>query len=276
MKSKTFAYPSLDALVTASLGPSRISQALRLSRDPGRGEFFHYVSWEDAVRMAKEGDLNGARQFNASILETVSSTIAGLPRLEPEYRLDGGQSIDIALYVKGEPECWVQMVEANPLPRKGVAVLLNVGALANVKASLLNQVGVSIASVILGLQATGHTVSLFVGNRVNGSIDHQLLFSAPVNPGGSLLDIAKLSAVIRPWFLRRILFSLRETLPLSIRDEYGICATRGYNHGSSQDISQKDAATLTGVPGTAVINMQSITPSEVKSILVDQLKERTD
>jgi hypothetical protein len=245
----------------------------RSSRDTHRDSWFGGVTWTQASNMALNGDLEGARRLAPAVLQAASAVIAGQPRLDPEYRVDGGRWIDIARYVRGEPECWGDMVESEPIRRKGVAIVINIGAPNTVLASAFDRVGISLGSAILGLQALGYAVTVYASKKSAPpyrNSNSSMLISAPLNPGGSPLDVSRLSAILRPWFLRRILFSLLETFPDDIRSEFGIPG--GY--GQSIKLNYIDCEKITGLKTAVMIDIADAVkhPAGVSDKILSQIK----
>lgn len=271
-------YPSLNAMVHASLGPSAMPLIGRASRDESaHSNFWMGATWHEARDLARTGDIAGARRLAPALLEAINATTANRPRLDPEYRLDGGCAIDIARYVKGEPECWLEMIELEPMPQRGIAIVVNVAVLGNVKPSAIDKVGVGIGGAILGIQSQGCAVTLFVARYSAdcNSGSYRLLQYAPINPGGTPLDISQMSAVLRPWFLRRILFSLQETHSAETRERFSV----GDGYGYSRSMGDAEARIVAkGYSSPIVINVCDAinNPSQIQRGILDQLKKGTD
>lgn len=256
---KIYSFASLSDLVNVAInGKSEMASTSRSSRVPSEGRAWSGGSWEDASRLAVNGDIEGARRLAPAVLKAVNALVANHPRLDPVYRLDEGRWIDVARYVKGEPECWGDMVEGERAPRKGAAVIVNVAASAAVSAPSLDRIGVAIGSAILGLQTQGYAVTLYAAEKIHpsygrGGSNDVCLTYAPVNPGGSPLDVSRLSVILRPWFLRRIMFSFDETLPHDVREFFGIPG--GYGRVAPLDI--KDAELISGQKDAVIIDVNS-------------------
>lgn len=263
-------YPSLEALVRASTGDSGMTDGERSSRYSSRDSWYG-APWEDAVKLGLYGDMEGAKRLSPTILEGANSIVKNQPRLDPVFRLDGGRWIDVARFVKGEPECWGDMIESEPTPRKGIAIIVDVACSGSTSPDAIEKAGVAIGSAILGAQATGHSVTLYAVDHItNYSESDTLTISAPLNPGGSILDISKLSVVLRTWFQRRIVFSLQETQSQEIRSKFNI----GGGYGRVADLSKADAKRITGLDNTVVLSVHDLArnPDKVKEIIFGQLK----
>jgi len=271
-----YQYPSLSALidvaVNASSEMSTDNRASRRADEGGRG--WSGGTWDDAKRLAIAGDIEGAKRLAPAMLKAVNSMVSGMPRLDPVYRLDEGRWIDVARFVKGEPECWGDMVESEPMKRKGAAVILNVAAHAGIRASTLDTLGVQVGSAVLGLQSMGQSVTLYVCEKIAGgsfgTASRHCYTIAPVNPGGCVLDVSRLSIVLRPWFLRRIMFSLNETWSKEARQGFGIPG--GY--GSPRPLTKQEAETLTGHKDAVIVDFDSAAryPDRVAEDIIRQIK----
>jgi hypothetical protein len=250
-------YASLAELVEYAHGKSEMQDDQRASREgcgklPNDRPTWHGATWDQASQMSRNGDIDGARKLQAKVLEATNALIHDKPRLDPEYRLDEGHWIDVSKYVKGEPECWGAMIESDTmLPRRGIALIVNVSFSAGVSAKSIEEVGAHLGGTILALQSLGYAVTLYACETISGGNNY--VISAPVNPSASALDMSKVSIIIRPWFLRRIMFSLEETYDKKTREDIGV----GWGYGHPRNITMADAKTIGGSNVTPVIvNMQ--------------------
>lgn len=246
------AYATLRELVdVAEFGKSDMRErASHEKKDAWAG-----ASLKDALTEARHGDLKGAKRMSPKILDLVNDLQMTAPRHDPVYRLDEGRWVDVARYVKGEPECWGDMVEVGDMPIRGINIAINVSAEAGLKASALDRVGVHIGSAVIGLQARGLRVGLYIVETCTSG-SSTLVISVPINPFGGPIDVAVLSAVLRPQFFRRVLFAAQETYDADLRDAIGISPNGGYGNQSS--LSQKEADLLTGKPGTAMLDTHKL------------------
>lgn len=276
MNSKTLvhSYPSLNAMMSLAVnGTSSMRNNDRYSRSANRSDWYG-ATWSEAVKMTAHGDIEGARRLHKDVLEAVNNAVVYLPRLDPVYKLDEGRWIDVARFVKGEPECWGDMVESEPAPRKGIAIIVNVACHAGVPANTIDKIGVVLGSSILGLQAQGYTVTLYAAQKISGYRGSDkwthLLELAPVNPGGVPLDVAQMSIILRPWFLRRVLFSLEETFPKDVREAFDI----GGGYGRPDTLTESEAQELTGQKTAIIIDIAGYVrnPKAIRDDILRQVK----
>jgi hypothetical protein len=267
-----YPYASLQALVNESISVSPMKENDRASRNPDSGRNWNGASWADASAMAQNGDLEGAKRLAPAMLKAVNAMLSKSPRLDPVYQLDGGRWIDVARYVKGEPECWGDMVEDTPMLKRGATVIINCSVSSRATSSDYDKLGISIGSAILGLQAQGYAVTLYIAEKINGDGQGALLISAPVNPGGGPLDISHMSTVLRPWFLRRIIFSLQEHLPATLREKFGIDSGSGY--GRPCPIDTRDIPKIApGSTQAVIVNVATYInmPDVVAQNIIEQI-----
>ena len=258
-------YESLDALVKRALAESGMSDDTRSSRRETAGSVWHGGTWTSAVTLAQNGDMEGAKRLAPAILKGANSMMNHAPRLDPVYSIEGGRWIDIARYVHGEPECWGDLVENDPAPRRGLAIVINPVASADVSSHSIDKLGVEIGGAVLGLQALGYSVSVFVACKNRGSDFREMIDHAPLNPYGQPLDVSRLSVILRPWFLRRILFSIWETMSATDRNNWRIKQNGGY--GSVSLLTEADARLISGQEKAISIDVQSSVnyPADVKN-----------
>lgn len=260
-----------QASVASYLSPARVSRKMVDDAwDSG-------INWDKACELATRGDADGARRLRPDMIRTMQEVMRMVPRLDPEFSLDGGQWIDIARYVKGEPECWGSMVPSGLMPSvRSIAIVLNAATPHGLHAESIDIMGVALGGAVLGLQALGYTVTLYWAKKLRGTIDKEKYFylSAPLNPQGSALDIAMLSAMIRPWFLRRIGFSYYEMLDPVVRKAIGFFVGPKAAYGASQLMSVTEAQELTGENNVVVIDTMKFVnePSAVKDAIINQIK----
>lgn len=268
-------HESLNALVAQSVGESDVEENLRSSRrtNDQRKGWAGIDSFEAAVKLAQTGDIQGARRLAPALLKGATAMMASTPRLDPVYSIETGRWIDVARYVHGEPECWGDLVEGDPAPRIGVSLIINTCADWRISGPSIDKLGIEIGGTVLGLQALGYAVSVYVAAKIRGNDGRIMLDSAPVNPGGSSLDVSKFAVILRPWFLRRIMFSLWERLDLATRENWGI---GGGNYGRPLALTDQDAAMISGKTHAILVDIDSAVhyPAEVRAQVLRAI-ERT-
>lgn len=262
-------YPDLAALVNAAIdGKSEMEAGHRSSRRH-EGNTWHGGTWDDAQRIARAGDVAGAKRLSPAMLKAANAILKSTPRLDPVFAAEGGRWVDVARYVNGEPECWGDLVENDPTPRQGVAVVINTVAHSGISSESIDRLGVELGGAILGLQAQGYAVSVYVACKNLGHNGRAMIDYAPLNPNGTPLDVSKLSVILRPWFLRRILFSIWECLDSKLRGEFSI----GYGYGRPDYLTADECRRISGHPNAISVDVQRMVnnPNSVKERMLQAI-----
>lgn len=247
-------YPSLGAFIDVASGASEMADNARPSRrmGPDLVPFFGGYTFDEAVSLARRGDIAGASIIRAETMKTASDTFRiKTARFDPVYRNDGGCQVDVGRYLSGEPECWADFVPVIESPRVGVDVVLNIGAHWKIGAGQIASKASQIAGAVLGLQAAGYLVNVHIAKHWGGKRrdTESRTFAFPLNPGGTPLNVALLVAVLQPYFFRRVVFSMYETLDAKIRKAFNV----GVTNGSSLPLSVNQARDIAGTTGRVVV-----------------------
>lgn len=146
--AKTISLPDLKA-------PWRHSQR----EDPR----FHGCSLAEAHRMALDGWLDGAARINKMSDGIVTAISPLIERFDVVHEVEG-QNLDIARYLEGDPECWMQMV---PTRVEGSGphffnVVVNNCVSGGCPASIIETRGAAIVAAVNLLELTGARVQLTV------------------------------------------------------------------------------------------------------------------
>lgn len=224
-------YLTYESLLIQADGPTDMKDEDRSSRKTeGHDSGKHWdngLGYTRSLALATTGDIEGARSLSRAILQGANQFRMSMGRLDPEYRVEEGHWINVDRFVRGEPEVWGTMVATNErTAKKSISLVINVAVSWNVTAKQIDTVAVNLGSKILGLQSAGYTVMVYLStvNKTNSP----WVISAPVNYNGGTLDISRLSAVLRPWFFRRVIFSLWETADKEQREKHRIKMGDGY------------------------------------------------
>jgi hypothetical protein len=161
-----------------------------------------------------------------------------------------GQSLDVAAYVSGEPECWqVEEPVRKPCGRI-IRLAVEIGGNCNIHADSMANRGRAIAALINSLELQGHSIELTLVNAYTNRRGEDYTFLIPVKHAGQSIDIKRVQFMIgHPSFYRRLLFGLVEiaqgesisTCMLSARNYI----PSGFNHISySQGLSESQTNSL--------------------------------
>ena len=245
-------YPSLLAFIASASGTSEMADAVRPSRRMGPDliKFFGGYTFDEAITLARTGDIARAVEIQAKTMKTATDTFRiKTARFDPVYRDDGGLQVDVSRYLSGEPECWADFVPVVESPRVGLDVVLNIGVHCGITASQVSNKAAQIAGAVVGLQSAGYLVNVHIAKHWGSKKCVKRLFHFPLNVGGSPLNVALLTAVLQPYFFRRVFFSLYETLDAKTRKAFGV----GDTNGSSLPIRDNHARDIVGTSGRVVV-----------------------
>lgn len=244
-------FESYPEFVKAALGPSDMQggRHSRFNTDSWSGG-----SWDHAEKTAPTGDIEGAARLRTGILREANKIMGDMERLDPVYREEGGIWIDVSRFISGEPECWGDMVARGETRKaRRAAIVFNAVGNSNVKAEDYERVATLIGGSVLGLRSMGISVSLHVcyANSGGGEVD---IATIDMTSGGGF-DVARLSAITRTWFFRRIVFSYWETRDKGFRKTHDI----RYSYGRSVPMETGDAQLVSGVKEPLILNMEAMT-----------------
>lgn len=243
-------YASIPALAAAALGKSKMPNGERSSHR--EGAWYGELTLDEAIDATKNGDTKGAKRLSPAALKCANDVVTQAPRLDVVFAIDEGRQVDVARYLNGEPECWMDMIENAKMPRRGVSIVINTVAHSGISAKSIDAVGVQLGGSILGLQAMGYSVAVYTAMKNN--CDGEMIIHAPLNPGGGMIDIAYLSTIMRSWYLRRIMFAIWETMPKNVRNAFNIYDGGGY--GRPGRLNRDDVKLVTGADDAISIDVE--------------------
>jgi hypothetical protein len=144
-----------------------------------------------------------------------------IPQIEGEseemrYSYDViGQTLDIAAFLSGEPECWqVEEPIRKPCGRV-IRLAVEIGGLADIDAAQLTNRGQAIIALVNSLELAGHSVEVTIvrafHTKQKGGGRNNYRFLIPVKHAGQSLDMKRLQFMLgHAAFYRRCLFGISE------------------------------------------------------------------
>lgn len=160
---------------------------------------------------------DGRREVETIAREQASKIIrARRPGLD--YLMDTtGQFFDVPSVVENRPESWLRPIVSDRGDRITIRFVVDVGVSAGVSPALVRQRSAAIAACVLTLQAQGAPVEVIAITEENGSGDAAASYGMAVhmNEPGRPIDVARLTALAHPTFLRRLMFRLQEVTPVA-------------------------------------------------------------
>lgn len=192
------------------------------------------TGYEKAFHLAQVG-----WQEKAAILRADTLKFAASEAKPPNTYYDvSGASVDIGLFLDGEPECMLNFDEEQV--SKSVRIWVMISAQCHLSATVLYNRGLAISSLIYSLMTAGHSISLDVINAVSGSSESNIhINQITVSTFGEFLEPAKIAFwIAHPAALRRCIFRLNEHSSDTERSEFGFYDARGY--GFPCDLPEKE------------------------------------
>ncbi len=264
-------YPSYGEFVAQALGPSDMDMLDRHSRT--NSDRFSGGTWDHAANTAPLGDMPNAKRLQAAILKAASVIRGQASRLDPVYQIDDGLAIDVARYLTGEPEVWLNLIDQNATRlARHANIVYNAAAACVVSPSQYERVSTAIGGAVLGLKSMGIPVSLHVCFANTGARPQREVDIASIDmssPQGSF-DMAQLAAVCQLWYFRRLVFSYWETRDAIFRQVHTVPG--GY--GCVFPMTQEQADHVAGRTGSILLNlcdMTGLSQEEIQQRILTQV-----
>jgi len=236
----------------------------RQSRELGKMEcdspltpYWHGASktWEEAVQLAKGGWMEGSRAIESQFLELV------LPvedtKMESVFSVTGPGTLALGRYVEGHPKSWLTR-RRTPITtgaentRGVIKMAVNISQSAVVSAYSRFQVGAAILALIETLERNYRRVELMFCNAIRGGRVGSIRVGTVVKRADEPFNLATLAyAFANTATQRRLCFSVRESLPLSVRRPCGVVPGGGYGSTDSRWIPDG----YQGIPGLGNVNL---------------------
>lgn len=224
-------FPSwYDFVMQAKDRQSTLPKADQLSRERGSTNYFGTETFEEAVKLALGGWPEGvekAKKLSGVVFERTTSLVKH-PVFEQSE--DFGIMFDVATYVQGDPEYWVQMHDVVEEAAHGVRILrlvYNVATTAGISADTIIARGATVAALVNLLEVGGYNVEVEVVDTA-AYLDWRMEVQVAVKAADQYLDLNTLAfAMAHPAMLRRLSFSVQEGFPkdalkgLRIGETYG-------------------------------------------------------
>jgi hypothetical protein len=170
------------------------------------GEFNGYMTYDEALDAAEFGKWSAPKIEALTIPQIVGESE------EMRYTYDViGQSLDIASYLTGEPECWLTEEPIRKPCGKVMRLSIEIGASACIPAQSLANRGQAVIALVNSLELAGHSVEVTIVRSWFNAKEENYKFLIPVKHAGQALDMKRLQFMLgHPAFLRRLMFGLSE------------------------------------------------------------------
>jgi hypothetical protein len=131
----------------ADAAEATASQTIRDARD----DFRDYTSFDEALRMAREGWAAKAETIQTTVQRTQE-----VPVLTPEWDVTGDE-VNVAMFLEGIPECMVSY-PLRPQGRPVVEVFVSLMFAGSTPTEVVTMSGLALVGAVRALQTNGHTV----------------------------------------------------------------------------------------------------------------------
>jgi hypothetical protein len=171
------------------------------------------LGWQGALRLAREGDTEGADAIRA-MLADYAATLPARDALPSDAHAVAGYHVDVPHYLTGQPDC---MIAPAPMPETGrgrvVTLAVSINATADIDAGPMRRYGMALARKVYDLEAAGERVEV-IGCFVSEVSGARVSVAWRVKAADRDLDLPALAfAIGHPAMFRRIGFAVRERLP---------------------------------------------------------------
>ncbi len=209
----------------------------RRSRGGGCRDWYETDSFEHAMQLASEGWAEGAKQCEHATARL--SLLAGSQLFLPETSYDVvGDMLDMGAVMEGQPEHWLSETDSEVVDRSSrgrlIQIVVNIGAQGSVERADMIRRAAAIAAVCNAIESTGRCAEIIGHRRCRANSSSYWSVTFPIKRSEEPLHTGRLAFMCgHPSMHRRCMFSLKETEPKKIRDEFNYYS--GY--GSSQKIA---------------------------------------
>jgi hypothetical protein len=201
--------------------PPTWGQSSSLTTRPSR-DWDLSLGWQGALRLAREGDTEGAAAIRA-MLADYAATLPARDALPSDAHAVAGYHVDVPHYLTGQPDC---MIAPAPMPETGrgkvVTIVASINATADIDAGPMRRYGMALARKVYDLEAAGARVEV-IGCFVSSVSGARVSVAWRVKAADRDLDLPALAfAIGHPAMFRRIGFACRERLPArDVKEDMG-------------------------------------------------------
>lgn len=202
-------------------------------------------SLEEAIRLGRFGWEEGRDK----ILEIrkrlkIDSVLPNAKRIDRIMDVSGDEP-DVALYLMGEPDNMVTLVDSNSTDGRVVRILVNRTASWHIDADALLRRGVSILIAIETMIRLGYSIELSICDAISagyGGDEARMEDYIPVLRAGDPVNLDTIAFMLaHPSVLRRLMFASQEMETVAIRKTFGFHGSGGYGHCAEPDkVTKKD------------------------------------
>jgi hypothetical protein len=222
----------------ADLAPCTGSETDRRSSRDGRPEFTQTENWEHAVRLASAGWPEGTKKATKLSQQIESKLYNIIQFADISYDVTG-ELLDVGRFCAGEPEHWGnwEYTFREGKGTKYVHIVVSGFVSCGVSAESLIARGVTIAALVNMLELGGCrakiTLCFALSGKKSGDWANVLV---PLKEYDDVLDLDRITfGLAHPSMYRRLMFSIMETLPVTLARSVGAFAYYSTPGGEVKD-----------------------------------------
>lgn len=205
----------------------------------GRYDFTSTNNWEEAIKLAREGWIEGATRALPKINKIVSAISAKV--VQPKIVTDAyptGRGYDIPAMLSGDPEHWYRIDPSEHGSFQHIKLSISLCQSAGISARVIEMKGAALAALSQAFELNGQSCAIQVDYSTKESstmVSDIVQIKGPDQP----LDLTSIIfAIGHASSLRRIGFCLWENSPADRREAAGVDPYSGY--GRPMDCEDKE------------------------------------
>lgn len=187
------------------------------------GGFYHHASWPEMLTKAHTGSPELVASAKAIKDRCVKDVGHEMPQRLYERRDDGGLFFDAGLVAEGQPDVWLQPMDAQNIEQKAIRLVYNCSVSCGATVETLIERGAAFMALSQLLQMQGKNVEIWVTRSANFSGTKHEIRVKVKDIGADGQDDQLAFVLVSPDMLRRLCFSVEELENLP-----GACAGAGY------------------------------------------------
>ena len=280
IEPRLYEFDSLEEMLTFADSPRPGRDERASQRREHNGEFTGARDWTSALKLARGGWTEGAEK-----IENISAKIAtSLSSFRPETRMRevGPGTINMGRYIQGHPQPYAVRVNSHRQGGKSrhgkiVRIALNIAVSGGIETDVLIARGAAVAALVRCLEQADYRVQVTIvaANRGGWLQDDKkpLDTRCVIKRADQKMSFPVLAFTLaHPSMFRRVIFSVWEHAPESIRTEYGFSLGGGYGLvGDDEEIrSQSDLY----LEGAEYGDENFISPEYARTWVIDRLRDQ--
>ena len=222
-------FDSVDEFITTAKNePSNVgSPRMNESRKSPSQRWDLGVGLDGAFQLAETGWPEGAKKIKEAMDRIEEIAKPKTYRQDCTWKHDGGAFVDVAKFLGGEQECFVEFRPPEE-PKKPIKIFVSLAAAFHVSSSTMVRRGAAVGAALDLLEAEGYLVELWgiIDGVSGGGKCTQLI---KIKDTDQPLDLDRLAyLMVHPAFFRRIWFAYCDQLDPNSRRSYGFILGEGY------------------------------------------------